>query len=79
MAARRWIPIPVHKLSELNLLADALSGVGAPWGQNKQFAPPALRGVPETVAPDPETLWACWAPHTPKPSTTNRRLKLRRR
>ena len=65
-AARWWLPVPVHLPSELNVLADALSGLAAPAGANHKDFPAELRDVPEVTAPDPEGLWATWAPTVAK-------------
>ena len=59
-AARRWAPIPLHKPSELNTLADALSRTEAEGHERKVF-PDALIGVTRTPDPDPDTLWTAWA------------------
>ena len=64
-AARRWSPICVHKPSELNTLADALSRTEATGAERKPF-PTCLAGIPRTAAPDPEVLWTTWAPAQPR-------------
>ena len=73
-AAFRWRPIFAHRPAELNTICDALSRVQSP----KRYPVPLdVLHVPQTPAPEVESLWKAWLCEPP-PKTTIRRGRLRK-
>ena len=77
-AARRWIPVPAHKLVELNLISDAVSRREAE-GKEKKPVPQYLALLPRAESPVVDSCWHCWAPIVQKQAKARRAKQVHRK